>query len=120
MLYFKKLVKEVAEDKSVRAAQLERLVAMKKFSDAVKIATNLTKSILRDVGITDFELVNKGYAKDREDFVVFEIVVNIPENTTYSDKILRKSAKEILGSNIKFDMHVSSNLSFYFSVPTGS
>lgn len=70
MLYFQKLAKEVAaEDKTVRAAQIERLTAAGKLPEASNVFYKTCTSVLRDVGLTNFKLMDRGQRKGRNDLV---------------------------------------------------
>lgn len=117
MSYFKNLVKEIAEDKTVRAAQIERLTLKGKYPEAIKVFISVGQSILRDTGITTFKLLESGSAKDRNFSIIYEIVFNVFDNKLDA-KSIENSAKDFLGKQIKFNMYIKdSEIRMYLEIP---
>lgn len=117
MTYFAKLVKEVAaEDRTVRGAQIERLTIKGKFADALKVFTSVAQSILRDVGITKAKSLDKGYAKDRNYSIIYEVVFAPVDKVDL--RMVENSAKEFLGADIKFTVYFNKEtISMYVEIP---
>lgn len=121
MSYFKNLTKELANEKPIRVAQIERLTLKGKYPDASKIMKQLVKSILLDAGINGFKLHDSLYDKTRNREVAYgvEIKTAIPIKNI-DKKLIQNTVKEIFGTaKTQIEYEEPDTIIFYLAVPAG-